>query len=470
VLVVHQDPLPGIRQDWLVRPIPRRDLFFAKLLFVLLFVQGPWWLVDLLQGVANGFGVGQSAATATSAAANVLVHVSIPVLAFAALTATMTETLIGAVGVLAVLVAFLVVPGVTHVPDPTGLTGLAWVADLTLLFLAGVLVLTLQYGRRQTTEARALFAVAVIAGQFVGYLPFATAFRLQQAVTASSGDERRIAVAFAPEAGRYRLAPGQGVDDIVEKPGVGAVDVAEENQRRRAEGARTVFLPIHVSGLIMNSRLFADRADVRVFDRSGDVIHHGVGNDLEIRPTGTDSGVHQGIRIPGTVYARLHGEPVDVQIDYSFTLFLKDMTYSVPARGGDQQMPGVGRCATRIDDPGVRVLFQCINAGERPQCLAVQLEHTPTGARNPEVSMCVPDYSPVPGHTFPDAYTRFNARLPFYDPSGGVRYPVGGPQLADARVLVSHFEPTMHFGRTVTAKAIRLQDWEPESQSPAAAR
>ena len=230
-LVVHQDPIPGIRQDWLVRPIPRRDLFLAKLLFVAALVQGPWWLVDLLQGVANGFGVGQSAATATSAAANVLVNVSIPGMAFAALTATMTETLIGAVGVLAVLVAFLIVPGMTHVADPTGPTGLAWAADLirdTLLFLAGVLVLTLQYGRRQTTEARALFAVAVIAGQFVGYLPFATAFRLQQAVAASSGDERRIAVAFAPEAGRYRLAPGQGVDDIVEKPEVGAVDVAEE--------------------------------------------------------------------------------------------------------------------------------------------------------------------------------------------------------------------------------------------------
>ena len=30
-LAVHQDPIPGIRQDWLVRPISRRDLFLAKL-------------------------------------------------------------------------------------------------------------------------------------------------------------------------------------------------------------------------------------------------------------------------------------------------------------------------------------------------------------------------------------------------------------------------------------------------------
>src|SRR3989442_14847083 len=51
-LVVHQDPIPGVRQDWLVRPIARRDLFLAKLLFVVVFVQGPWWATHLLQGLA----------------------------------------------------------------------------------------------------------------------------------------------------------------------------------------------------------------------------------------------------------------------------------------------------------------------------------------------------------------------------------------------------------------------------------
>src|SRR5690348_10954942 len=39
--VVQQDAIPGVRQDWLVRPVRRRDLLFAKLLFVLTMVQGP---------------------------------------------------------------------------------------------------------------------------------------------------------------------------------------------------------------------------------------------------------------------------------------------------------------------------------------------------------------------------------------------------------------------------------------------
>src|SRR2546429_8439391 len=36
--VVHLDAIPGVRQDWLVRPLSRRDLLLAKVLFVLLLV------------------------------------------------------------------------------------------------------------------------------------------------------------------------------------------------------------------------------------------------------------------------------------------------------------------------------------------------------------------------------------------------------------------------------------------------
>jgi hypothetical protein len=36
--LVHQDGLVGVRQDWLERPIRRRDLFAAKVLFVVLAV------------------------------------------------------------------------------------------------------------------------------------------------------------------------------------------------------------------------------------------------------------------------------------------------------------------------------------------------------------------------------------------------------------------------------------------------
>src|SRR5260370_14513106 len=109
-LVVHQDPIPGVRQDWLVRPISRRDLFLAKLLFVVALVQGPMFVTDLLQGLANGFSFGQSAAAAVACAASVLLTLTLPVLAFAALTARTTEAPLPARRVFSRVIPSLTVP------------------------------------------------------------------------------------------------------------------------------------------------------------------------------------------------------------------------------------------------------------------------------------------------------------------------------------------------------------------------
>ena len=189
----------------------------------------------------------------------------------------------------------------------------------------------------------------------------------------------------------------------------------------------------------------------------------GVGNDLELRGTSANALVHHGIRVPGAIYNRVKAEPIDVHIDYTFTLFRAAASYAIPARDGDQRMPGIGWCSTMVNDAGTRVLFRCLQPGERPPCLALALEHAPSGQRNPEVSMCAPDYSPYPGHVLPDAVSRFVGSLPFYDPAGSIRYPVGGPQLAEARVVVTDFRPAAHFAKRVVIPAVRLQDWEPQA-------
>src|SRR5262249_25830550 len=154
---------------------------------------------------------------------------------------------------------------------------------------------------------------------------------------------------------------------------------------------------------------------------------------------------HQRVRVPGAIYSQVQAEPHDIELDYWLTLFQPDAVYALPARGGEQRMPGIGSCATKVDEGATRVLFQWLQRGERPSCLSVALEHAPTGKRNPEVSLCAPNYSPFRAHVVPDALSRFGGRLPFYDPSGLIRYPVSGPQLPEARVIVTSFLPTEHF-------------------------
>src|ERR1700733_11858777 len=60
VMVVQEDAIPGLTQDWLVRPTPRRDLLLSKVLFVALMVQGPIFLVEVGQCLAAGFPIGPS--------------------------------------------------------------------------------------------------------------------------------------------------------------------------------------------------------------------------------------------------------------------------------------------------------------------------------------------------------------------------------------------------------------------------
>jgi hypothetical protein len=55
ITVVHQDAIPGDRQDWLTRPIKPHHLLLAKLLFLLLAVQGPLVLANLITGLVEGF-------------------------------------------------------------------------------------------------------------------------------------------------------------------------------------------------------------------------------------------------------------------------------------------------------------------------------------------------------------------------------------------------------------------------------
>jgi hypothetical protein len=62
----------------------------------------------------------------------------------------------------------------------------------------------------------------------------------------------------------------------------------------------------------------------------------------------------------------------------------------------------------------------------------------------------------------PDALSRFGGRLPFYDPSGVIRYPVGGSQLPETHVLVTNFRPTAHFVWRIVIPSVRLHDWEPQ--------
>src|ERR1700691_4847458 len=80
--IVHLEAIPGTRQDWLTRPIPRGSLLLEKFLFMVIVVEGPIFVGNLFQGLANGFSWRSSLLSAMSHAILFFFFLIMPIFAF----------------------------------------------------------------------------------------------------------------------------------------------------------------------------------------------------------------------------------------------------------------------------------------------------------------------------------------------------------------------------------------------------
>jgi hypothetical protein len=465
VAAVHQDAVPGDRQDWLVRPIRRRDLIFAKLMFVLIAVHGPMLLADLAHGMATGFAFRDALPAAASRGALMLLSVSLPALALAAMTSTLVEFIGGALVIgLALAVMLFVANAEGALPLLAG--GLNWMITAlwsAVALAAAVVVIPLQYFRRATTLARGLALGAALSAVISTFIPWAPAFSVQQWLSSDPAAAEAVAVTFDPDLGKSVIEPGG----------------------RNPPNA--MWVPLRVSGLAPESLVISDRADVRIIGRDGTVLFQGrttgdpqTTGGRENRPdpvadfpvrtaAGGDVLTHQLITLPGKIYDLAHGQPVRMELDYALTLFHIEASDTIAALNGDKRIADFGWCKSQRDDDGDEVELGCLKTGNTPACVTATLENTVSDARNPPYNACRPDYRPYAARSYPDVMSRFGGGLKFRDLQGLAKYPVDGAQLADARVLLKSYRPVAHFTRQLVIPEFRLGDWAPEAMTKTAA-
>jgi hypothetical protein len=337
-----------------------------------------------------------------------------------------------------------------------GGTGLSWMIDAIWHGLAvpgAVVVISLQFFRRRTTLARGLIGAGGAVIILSSFLPWHTAFALQQYFSKESSAANAIMLAFNPQQGRFKLPAGAA-----------------------AAASAGLYLPLRITGVPAATVMLLDRANVRITDLSGRMLYEGrsyltvdgIGSmrdaRLEVRQDkdgGSAADAYQRIFIPTAVYATLADQPVNLTIDYSLTLFRSDATYSIPATGGHQRLGSLGWCATKVDGGGDDVQLRCMNIRRAPSCFTAFLEHTPSGLRNPEIHLCEPDYTPsaLGANLWPNVLDRKGGEIPFFDRSGLVRYPVDGTRLTEAHLLIETYEPRDHFTRHLNIPNTRLSDY-----------
>ncbi|KAA6457179.1 hypothetical protein DYQ86_22835 [Acidobacteria bacterium AB60] len=458
--IVHLDAVPGSRQDWLTRPIPRGGLLMEKLLFAIVMVEGPIFAASLGLSLANGFSWRASLLSTTAWSTFLLFFLVAPILAFASVTKNMAEAFIYGCGGAFVIGSFLILVGswnalmhgtllgATH-------TGLGWVAEVLRLALTAItagIVLRLQYLRRKTAVARLLLVGLGVVLLVSALVPWKPVFALESKLSANAGAGAKTRMSFDPSEGRFQSPSG------VAAPG-------ESDRLRYGRNTADVFLPLRITGVPNDGILMVDQADVHFANESGREVYHGLGESFEVAregPQPPEEPVYQRIELPMATMRRAQDQPLGVRVEYSLTQFRLSKSYALPAVDGEERMPGWGWCKTKVNDAGTDVELRCMEPGKGPICGTAFLENASSGARNPARSFCLSEYRPFQDHPWPDDLTHLGVNLPFRDATGLAKYPIEGAQLRSSQVVIRVYEPEDHFTRTLTIPAVRLREWEAE--------
>jgi hypothetical protein len=451
VAIAQLDQIPGARQDWLIRPIKRRDLLLEKLLFATVSVVSPIFAANLFQGLADGFPLRSILSSSVWGAVFAFAVLVLPFLALGIVTQSMTEAFVWAAGC-ACAIGLLVTAssffnGYAHGTLVTvGYSGIGWIGLVTqlLIEMAGVaLILWLQYFRRRTAMSRFLalsFIFVMLTAQF---LPWKLAFAFEQRFSSQPGAAANISLRFDSSRGKFVL-PSGSASRLQYEPYTALPET-------------DVYLPLRITSVGDDEALLSDWIDVRARNARGNVLFHTSGNGLKVYGDDPDpSRTYQQLRVPVSLVSAPQTEAL--QAEYSLTLFRLTKAYSVPAVNGSEHLPGAGWCRTQIRGRSA-VRLECMQATKAPMCMTLFLENARSGARNSMASSCSPNYG-LSRTALPDAIQTYGLSIPFRDPSGLAKYPVDGSQLAESRVVIRLYEPVDHFTRTLTIPNIRLGDWE----------
>lgn len=180
VTLIHAEAIPGDRQYWLTRPYAWKGLLGAKLLFILTFVNLPVLLAHLVILLAGDFPLGTNVPGLLWSQVLLVVCMELPVVALAAVTASIPAFLFAAMSLIAIDYGVSLLMQRSAQP---WLEAVSWVRSALLpigLLAIAAAVLYQQYKRRTTMFSRG-FALAGTALLSVAYLvlPWPLAFAVQ---------------------------------------------------------------------------------------------------------------------------------------------------------------------------------------------------------------------------------------------------------------------------------------------------
>jgi len=469
VAVIHEDTIPGVDQDWLIRPLVRTELLLAKMLFLLTTICLPMLVFNLIDELALGFALLPSLGDALYKEAYLFICLLVPAMAVASATRNMVDLVVLVAALVILYAASLWLSATLLGVDrcPTCDTSISWLQHLFQhlgLLVGSVMVLVLQYYRRATRASRWLLAAGVVLLVVIQF-PWNLAFSLQAWLGLPIGSAP-VAIHISADATATTdgTAAGRGKQDSARRATQallqGDVDAAVLNLRtfRRPHDPPVILnVPLRISGTTHDEFLVVDRAEFSLIDARGATLYSGMGSERKSVPLMPDDAdneagvVQQQFEVPGAVYKRIGSQVVSVVVDYSLTVRAVISEHKIRAVDGEVRSPEVGICQSGAD-PGASYI-RCKQIGRAPNCYAATL-YGPDGRHNPAVHSCGSDYRPF----LPAAMNiiSFNGiDLPIRDAYGVAHYEVDGSDLQHSYIILKIYETGQHFQRRVVSPMTR---------------
>ncbi len=318
VRLVHTEPLTGDSQFWCTRPYRWTSLIAAKVISILLFINLPLAVAQMIILHRNGFSILSQLPGLLWDQFLVVVVIVLPVAALA----TVTTGLVQWIG--AMLVGVI---GFSVLAPKISLAAFGWIPDTVELFImtiCAIIIFVWQYRQRKTGVSRLLLAgslAATLAIRF--FMPWNSVFSTQAAVAGGTISSQFIHPQFDLRT-RWRNRAS-----------------AEKN------GQATIEIPISISDVPADVDLHVEALTLSIDGPNGQVWRP-AGRALDQFDERSYLSLHT--TMDAAAFNRLRSIPVTVRATLFATLFKINSSSNVPVGGQPTSVPGVGLCSATIED------------------------------------------------------------------------------------------------------------------------
>ncbi|HVY87616.1 MAG TPA: hypothetical protein VG942_02015 [Hyphomonadaceae bacterium] len=365
IVIVHEDEVPGVRGDWLTRPVRRFETLGAKALLVGGAVLVPDFVAGLVYAFVQDAPIDAALLHAGGRTIGDLIGLVLPLFLLASMTSNLAEA-----AILGIIVA-----GANYVLGPNTLYGLglirgpadaSWLTDLArlgLIVVIGAPLVVWQYRRPNRWLVRSVAGVGVAAWIALAYV--------------SPYDLARMHVGVSPD-------PGAGASITLSE---GSIEPAMLARMRPCSPKAAMCSPRFplpkVVGMPAGDGVVLEASIIRVRDAAGrQVATYG------LAPASDPFG--GGVPQPGLVSSEpdrkamagvfdgIRSGALHMEGDMTLSLLAPDQRVTLPIDGKRRFVRGLGACRVwEASNSSVQV--QCRPIGTAPNSMSVILE----GARPP---------------------------------------------------------------------------------------